>query len=217
MLNEILTYLLQGILVIFVLIIIYVKIKKKTGEKLVFEKKLEESEARWGSKQLKELTYDSFIDLFKFKNKDGNFLKRRKFYIGFEKIGKIYKIINLEKDFIVIYLKKGFIFKKSFFFIFKKEELSSFSKKELYFNTSNLTNIQGVYTTLYELKNKNEYLKNIVNDELVNDTLGRITAISGNTIFYDLQHAKENNLLKERGEILKGELKQRNKNMWDNG
>lgn len=196
--------------------LVYSKIIQKTGEKKIFQKKLDEAETGWGVTKLKEVTKENFDVIFKYKKIDRPIFCKRVFFIGFERIGKIYKMIEVDKKFIVILLKRGLIFRKTDYFIFKNNEISGMSKKCVYFKSNNLTNLQGIYTTLTDLIIKDEFLKNIVNKEIVDDTIGRIQTISSSVVFYDLQHTKESGLLEQRAEIFKNETQQKNKRMWDN-
>ena len=204
----------MGILLIFSVALILKQFNINPNKKL-FDEKIEEAKTNWGKKNLEEITKDEFLKLFKYIKNDRFFLFKRSFNLGINEMGKFDKIFEYQK-YKIILVNKGLIFKRRDIFIFNNNEVSNVSKKTIFFKPSNLINLQGIYTSEKNIKEKDLLLKNIINKTVIDDTLGRIPKISSDVIYYNLSHAQDANLVEKRGEVLRDESKARRQNMWDN-
>ena len=204
----------MGILLIFSVALILKQFNINPNKKL-FDEKIEEAKTNWGKKNLEEITKDEFLKLFKYIKNDRFFLFKRSFNLGINEMGKFDKIFEYQK-YKILLVNKGLIFKRRDIFIFNNNEVSNVSKKTIFFKPSNLINLQGIYTSEKNIKEKDLLLKNIINKTVIDDTLGRIPKISSDVIYYNLSHAQDANLVEKRGEVLRDESKARRQNMWDN-
>lgn len=154
-----------------------------------------------GKQDLDQANKTYFLSLLKFGYKEKGLFNKRKLYLGFIKLGYVSKIIEIQDKRKILLIKNSFwqfTDKQKDIFMIDNQEVTNKDSKGIYINNDNLINIYGVFVTVSNLKDKNDFIKSIVDKNIIEDWHGRIKNTAGSVIYYNMRHAQDSDIMQKK-------------------
>lgn len=160
------------------------------------KKQIEQLKVGWGVEEIKRLTHWQIKDLMKF----GESVNKN-IYLGINKLGKAKKRIKIKGSTYIYEIKKGFL-GSTYYFIINNKEITHSDAKNIYLKDAVVFNQFGVYHLENDIKEKRDYIKFLIEKMNSEDVWGRISNLASKTIYLDLTHAQNIDLLMKKIEAI---------------